>query len=152
MKTRLIDNGIIICFSTHHFLLFKYPSYENDYICSFIKYRNLTKLHMYYLSLRRLSDNWHFSLFSSHTVTQSLMAQSHERICRRMTRRFGRFLIKTYPNCILSDVNVLIPYEYVSERAHNVCKTCTDSTEYTSVYSGKYTVLRQRQSKVHFWL
>ena len=43
------------------------------------------------------------------------MAQSHECIFRFITRRFGSFPRKTFSNHILSDMNVLITHEELSE-------------------------------------
>ena len=39
------------------------------------------------------------------------MAQPHERICQRITRRFGSFPNKTYSYRSIIDVNLLITYE-----------------------------------------
>ena len=55
----------------------------------------------------------------------NLMAQSHERIFRRIFRRFGSFPRKTYSNRILSDVNILITYEELPERTFYLYNTCT---------------------------
>ena len=72
------------------------------------------------------------------------MPESHERILRRIIRRFGSFPTTTYSNRIPSDVNVRITYEERSGRVLNLKKnvrltylTCP----HTSAYAGKYTVV-----------
>ena len=75
------------------------------------------------------------------TELHALMAQSHRRIYRHMTRQFGRFQIKACSNRIPSDVNVLITYKDVSKRrlllslriryVHFTYPTCS----HTSVYA-----------------
>ena len=53
-----------------------------------------------------------------------VMPESHERILRRIIRRFGSFPTTTYSNRIHSDVNVHITYEKRSGRVLNLNKTC----------------------------
>ena len=53
-----------------------------------------------------------------------VMPESHERILRRIIRRFGSFPTTTYSNRIPSDVNVHITYEKRSGRVLNLNKTC----------------------------
>ena len=52
------------------------------------------------------------------------MLESHERVLRRIIRRFCSFQTTTYSNRIHSDVNVHITYEERSGRVHNLNKTC----------------------------
>ena len=52
------------------------------------------------------------------------MPESHERILRRIIRRFGNFPTRTYSNRISNDVNVRITYEERSGRVLNLNKTC----------------------------
>ena len=52
-----------------------------------------------------------------------IMTQSHERILRRITRRFGNFPIKTYSNRNPSGVDVFDTYTEVSERNLKAKKT-----------------------------
>ena len=54
----------------------------------------------------------------------SIMPGSHERILRRIIRRFGSFPTTTYSNPIPSDVNAHITYEKRSGRVLNLNKTC----------------------------
>ena len=53
-----------------------------------------------------------------------LMLESHERILRRIIRRFGSFPTRTYSNRIFNDANVRITYEERSGRVLNLNKTC----------------------------
>ena len=52
------------------------------------------------------------------------MPESHERILRRIIRRFGSFPTRTYLNRISNDANVRITYEERSGRVLNLNKTC----------------------------
>ena len=52
------------------------------------------------------------------------MLESHERILRRLIRRFGSFPTGTYSNRISNDANVRITYEECSGRVFNLDKTC----------------------------
>ena len=52
------------------------------------------------------------------------MLESHERILRRIIRRFGSFPTRTYSNRISNDANVRITYEERSGRVLNLNKTC----------------------------
>ena len=52
------------------------------------------------------------------------MLESHERILRRIIRRFGSIPNRTYSNRISNDVNVRITYEDRSGRVLNLNKTC----------------------------
>ena len=54
-----------------------------------------------------------------------IIAQSFERIFRRVTQRFGSFPIKMSSNRIPTDMNALTTYEDIFHRAFNVYKTCT---------------------------
>ena len=58
------------------------------------------------------------------TSILDVMPESHERILRRIIRRFGSFPTTTYSNRIPSDVNVHITYEERSGRFLNLNKTC----------------------------
>ena len=49
-----------------------------------------------------------------------LIPESHERILRRIIRRFGSFPTRTYSNRISNDANVRISYEERSGRAPNL--------------------------------
>ena len=51
------------------------------------------------------------------------MPESHERILRRIIRRFGSFPTMTYSNRIPSDLNVRITYEERSGRVLTLDKT-----------------------------
>ena len=53
-----------------------------------------------------------------------VMPESHERILRRIIRRFGSFLTRTYSNRISNDANVCKTYEESSERVLNLNKMC----------------------------
>ena len=53
-----------------------------------------------------------------------LMPVSHERILRRIIRRFGSFPTRTYSNRISNDAHVRIAYEERSGRVFNLNKTC----------------------------
>ena len=53
-----------------------------------------------------------------------LIPESHERILRRIIRRFGSFPTRTYSNRSSNDANVRITYEERSERVLNLNKTC----------------------------
>ena len=53
-------------------------------------------------------------------VRTILMPESHERILRRIIRRFSTFPTTTYSNRIPSDVNVCITYEERSGRVLNL--------------------------------
>ena len=57
-------------------------------------------------------------------LTRELMLESHERILRRMIRRFGSFPTRTYSNRISNDANVRITHEERSGRVLNLNKTC----------------------------
>ena len=57
-------------------------------------------------------------------MVEILMPESHERILRRIIRRFGSFPTTTYSNRIPSDVNVHITYRERSRRVLNLNKTC----------------------------
>ena len=52
------------------------------------------------------------------------MPESHERILRRIIRRFGSFPTRTYSKRISDDANVRITYEERSGRVLNLNKTC----------------------------
>ena len=52
------------------------------------------------------------------------MPESHERILRRIIRRFGNFPTRTYSKPISDDANVCIAYEERSGRVLNFNKTC----------------------------
>ena len=52
------------------------------------------------------------------------MPESHERILRRIIRRFGSFPSRKYSNRISNDVNVRRTYEERSGRVLNLNKTC----------------------------
>ena len=70
-----------------------------------------------------------YVLTRSHTVKPQeefrvLMPESHERILRRIIRRFGSFPTTTYSNRIPSNVNVRITYDERSGRVLNLNKTC----------------------------
>ena len=54
----------------------------------------------------------------------NVMPESHERILRRIIRRFGSFPTRTYSNSISNDVNVRITYEEHSGRVLKLNKTC----------------------------
>ena len=56
--------------------------------------------------------------------SEMLMPESHERILRRIIRRFGSFPTRTYSNRISNAVNVRITYEERSGRVLNLNKTC----------------------------
>ena len=56
---------------------------------------------------------------STTSILGSLMPESHERILRRIIRRFGSFPTTTYSYSIPNDVNVHITYE---ERSGRVLK------------------------------
>ena len=74
-----------------------------------------------------------------------LMVQSHERILRRIIRRFGNFPTTTYSNRIPSDVNVCITNEERWGRVlnwYNVRLTYP-TCPYTSTYARKYRVMWQ---------
>ena len=59
------------------------------------------------------------------TFYQSLTyAGPHERILRRIIRRFGSFSTRTYSNRISNAVDVRIIYEERSGRVLNLNKTC----------------------------
>ena len=58
------------------------------------------------------------------TKKEDLMPESHERILRRIIRRFGSFSTRTYSNNISNDANVRITYEERSGRVLNFDKTC----------------------------
>ena len=53
-----------------------------------------------------------------------IMPESHERILRRIIRRFGSFPTRTYSSRIFNDANVRITYEERSGRVLNLNKTC----------------------------
>ena len=52
------------------------------------------------------------------------MPESHERILRRIIRRFGIFPTRTYFNRISNDANVRITYEERSGHVLNLKMTC----------------------------
>ena len=54
-----------------------------------------------------------------------IMPESHERILRRIIRRFGSFPTRTYSNRISNDADVRITYEERAGRVLNLNKTCT---------------------------
>ena len=56
-------------------------------------------------------------------IAREFMPESHERILRRIIRRFGSFPTRTYSNRISNDVNVRITYEEPG-RVLNLNKTC----------------------------
>ena len=58
-------------------------------------------------------------------LANSLMPESHERILRRVIRRFVSFLTRTFSNRISNDANVRITYEKRSGRVLSLNKTCT---------------------------
>ena len=58
------------------------------------------------------------------TEADTLMPESHERILRRIIRRFGSFPTTTYSYRIPSDVNVHITYGERSGRVLDLDKTC----------------------------
>ena len=62
--------------------------------------------------------------FKEYTRRLLLMLESHERILRRIIRRFVNFPTRTYSNRISSDANVHITYEERSGRVLNLNKTC----------------------------
>ena len=53
-----------------------------------------------------------------------VMPESHERILRRIIRRFGSFPTRTYSNRISNDANGRITYGERSGRVLNLNKTC----------------------------
>ena len=62
-------------------------------------------------------------VFQDRDCQSPLMPESHERILRRIIRRFGSFQTRTYSNRISNDANVYITYEERSERVLNLNKT-----------------------------
>ena len=54
-----------------------------------------------------------------------MILHSYTSVFSTYTSMIGNFPTKTYSNRILSDVNVSITYEDVSERELNVYKACT---------------------------
>ena len=62
--------------------------------------------------------------FCADIAVTFLMPESHERILRRISRRFGSFPTRTYSNRISNDANVRITYEERSGRVLNLNKTC----------------------------
>ena len=64
-----------------------------------------------------------------------IMPESHERILRRIIRRFGSFPTRTYSNRISNDANVRITYEERSGRVLYLNKTpnLSDVSPYVGV-------------------
>ena len=69
-------------------------------------------------------------------MVEILMPESHERILRRIIRRFGSFPTTTCSNRIPSDVNVHITYRERSGRVLNLNKNVR-LTYPTSAYPDK---------------
>ena len=64
------------------------------------------------------------------------MPESHERILRRIIRRFGSFPTRTYSNRISNDANVRITYEESSGRVLNFKKRAPNLSD-VSPYVGE---------------
>ena len=64
------------------------------------------------------------ALASPPSPSDAVLPEKHERILRRIIRRFGGFPTRTYSNRISNDVNVRITYEECSGRVLNLNKTC----------------------------
>ena len=61
------------------------------------------------------------------------MPESHERILRRVIRRYGGFPTRTYSNRISNDVNVRLTYEKRSGRVLSLNKTCAELIRRVSI-------------------
>ena len=82
------------------------------------------------------------------------MPDSHERILRRIIRRFGSFPTRTYSNRISNDANVRITYEDRSRRDLNLKKRApnlSDVSPYVGVRWQIYGLVTWAYMSVGYW-